>query len=335
MSRYSRQILFPPIGTEGQKRIEQSQVLIVGCGALGTAQANALVRAGLGRLRIVDRDFVEESNLQRQLLFEESDARDNIPKAIAAEQRLKAVNRSVQVEGVVEDFNESNCEELTEGSQLILDGTDNFEARYLLNEISIREEIPWIYGGAVGSCGSTLTVVPGRTACLSCVFPSSPQGLYETCDTVGILSSAASWTAAIQVAEALKVLIGRWGDLHGCLLTYDVWLNRFGQIQTKPNPSCPVCRGREFLYLEGRGSTRVSLCGRNSVQIHQRDSRRIDLDQLKTRLEKVGPVRANAYLLRCLLNEYELTVFPDGRTIVKGTQDTAVARSLYARYVGG
>ncbi len=335
MSRYSRQILFPPIGAEGQKRIEQSQALIVGCGALGTAQANALVRAGLGKLRIVDRDFVEESNLQRQLLFEESDARDNLPKAIAAEQRLKAVNRSVVVEGVVEDFNASNCEELTEGSQLILDGTDNFETRYLLNEISIREEIPWIYGGAVGSAGSTLTVVPGRTACLSCVFPSPPQGLHETCDTVGILSSAASWTAAVQVAEALKVLIGRWDDLHGCFLTYDVWLNRFGQIHTQPNSSCPVCRRREFLYLVGRGSTRVSLCGRNSVQIHQRESRRIDLDQLKTRLEKVGTVRANAYLLRCLLNEYELTVFPDGRTIVKGTQDTAVARSLYARYVGG
>ena len=334
-SKYSRQTLFPPIGVEGQKRICRSQVMIVGCGALGTAQANALVRAGIGRLRIVDRDYVEESNLQRQLLFDEADARENLPKAVAAERKLKAINGEVQVEAVVADFDHRNGEELAEGFEVILDGTDNFESRFLLNEVSIRSEIPWIYGGAVASSGSTMTIVPRRTACLSCLFPAPPQGMYETCDTVGIISSAASWTAAVQVAETLKVLLNRWEDLHGCFLSYDVWENRFAKMRVPSNPSCPVCRERRFVYLEGRGPTRVSLCGRDSVQIYQRGKRRIDLNELRERLEKVGPVKANDYLLRCTLERFELTVFPDGRTIVKGTQDPALARSLYSRYVGG
>ncbi len=334
-SKYSRQTLFPPIGVDGQKRLRRSQVLIVGCGALGTAQANALVRAGIGRLRIVDRDYVEESNLQRQMLFDESDARENLPKAVAAERKLKAINGEVEVEGVVADFDHHNGEELSEGFEVVLDGTDNFESRFLLNEISIRGEIPWIYGGAVASNGSTMTIVPGRTACLSCLFPAHPQGLHETCDTVGIISSAASWTAAVQVAEALKILLARWDDLHGCFLSYDIWENRFAKMRVRPNPSCSVCHERRFVYLEGRGPTRVSLCGRDSVQIYQRGKRRIDLNELRKRLEKVGPVKANGYLLRCILERFELTVFPDGRTIVKGTQDPALARSLYARYVGG
>ena len=334
-SRYSRQILFPQIGEEGQRRIEGSQVVIVGCGALGTAQANALVRAGVGRLRIVDRDYVEESNLQRQMLFDESDAAENLPKAVAAERKLKTINRLIEVEGVVADLNHRNGEELVKGFDLILDGTDNFETRYLLNELSVREGIPWIYGGAVGSAGSTFTVAPGRTACLSCLFPALPEGLHETCDTVGILSPAASWTAAVQVSEAIKILLGRWESLHGSFLSYDVWENRSGQVRVEPDPNCRVCRRRDFMHLEGRGPTRISLCGRNSVQIHQRGERRLDLEELRKRLEKRGSVRANAYLLRCRLEDYELTVFPDGRTIVKGTQDPAVARSLYARYVSG
>ena len=333
--KYSRQQLFPPIGIDGQEHLRRSQVMIVGCGALGTAQANALVRAGIGRLRIVDRDFVEESNLQRQILFDELDAKETLPKAVAAERKLKAINGEVEVEGIVADFDHRNGEELAKGFGVILDGTDNFESRYLLNEISIRADIPWIYGGAVASSGSTMTIVPGRTACLSCLFPVYPKGMHETCDTMGIISSVASWTAAVQVTEALKILLARWDDLHGYFFSYDIWKNQFAKMRVQPNSSCLVCRKREFVYLEGRGPTKVSLCGRDSVQIYQRGKRKINLKELQKRLEKVGPVKANSYLLRCILEKFELTVFPDGRTIVKGTQDPALARSLYARFVGG
>lgn len=332
--KYSRQILFAPIGPEGQERLLQSKAVILGCGALGTAQANALVRAGVGTVRIVDRDFVEESNLQRQMLFDEADARQSLPKAVAAERKLRQINSGVHVEGVVADADSSNIEEYIEGFGVVLDATDNFETRYLLNDAAVKLGIPWVYGAVVASYAATMTILPGRTACLACVFPKPPLGMHETCDTVGVIGPAVSWAAAIQSTEALKILLGRQSDLHGSLLAYDLWNNRFQQVKISPDPQCAVCAGREFAYLEQGGATHISMCGRNSVQIHQTAARRIDLEALKTRLAPFGAVQANDFLLKCSLHPYELTVFPDGRVIVKGTRDPAVARGLYARYIG-
>ncbi len=334
LEKYSRQILFQPIGAEGQQKLLGAKAVIVGCGALGTAQANALVRAGIGALRIVDRDYVEEGNLQRQILFDEADAAESLPKAIAAARKLKLINSDVAVEGIVADADSRNVEELVDGFQVILDGTDNFETRYLLNDVALKLGIPWIYGAVVASYAATLTVLPGRTACLACVFPQSPRGMHDTCDTAGVISPAVAWAAAVQVTEALKILLGRIEELHGSLLAYDVWKNRFQQVKPQADRRCQACGARNFVHLEGGGPAHVSLCGRNSVHIHQREPRNLDLAVLKTRLARFGPVRANAYLLKCFLDRYELTVFSDGRAIIKGTQDPAVARGLYAKYIG-
>ena len=227
-----------------------------------------------------------------------------------------------------------NVEQLVSGLDVILDGTDNFETRYLVNDAAVKLGILWIYGAAVGSKATTMTVLPGRTACLACVYPELPKGIHPTCDTLGVISPAVAWAAAIQVAETLKLLLGREEDLHGSLLACDVWKNRFQQVRPRRDPQCRVCGARQFVHLEGGGATHVTLCGRNSVQIHQRQPRALDLAALRTRLEQFGPVRANPYLLKCLLDPYELTVFPDGRAIVKGTQDPAVARGIYAKYIG-
>jgi len=332
--KYSRQILFQPIGGEGQEKLAAAQVVIVGCGALGTAQANALVRAGVGRLRIIDRDYVEESNLHRQSLFDEADAAESLPKAVAAERKLKRINSEVHVEGLVADLDSRNIEELVAGFQVMLDATDNYETRYLLNDVALALGIPWIYGAVVASYATTLTILPGRTPCLACVFPRPPQGLHETCDTVGVISPAVAWAAAVQVTEALKILLGREADLHHSLLGYDLWKNHFQSIKPARDPQCRACAARDFVYLRGAGPTRISMCGRDSVQIHQSEARGLDLQALKTRLEQFGPVRANEFLLKCFLDPYELTIFPDGRAIIKGTQDPAVARSLYAKYIG-
>ena len=332
--RYSRQILFRPIGAEGQAKLLRSSVVIIGCGALGTAQANALVRAGVGWVRIVDRDFVEASNLQRQILFDESDAASNLPKAVAAERKLKLINSDVRVEGIVADAESHNIEDLVGGFQLILDGTDNFSTRYLINDVSVKLGIPWIYGAVVASYAATLTVIPSRTPCLACVFPKPPQGMQDTCETVGVIAPAVAWAASIQVTEALKVLLGRFEELHGSLLACDLWKNRFQQIKPSINSACRVCGAREFTHMEASSAPSTTLCGRDAVQISQRDSRGLDLEVLRTRLAKFGVVRGNEYLLRCYLGEFDLTIFPDGRAIIKGTHDSAVARSLYAKYIG-
>jgi adenylyltransferase/sulfurtransferase len=332
--KYSRQILFPPIGAQGQEKLLESKAVILGCGALGTAQANALARAGVGTLRIVDRDFVEESNLQRQILYDEADARERLPKAIAAARKLQQINSDVQVEGVVEDVDNRNIERLVAGFQVVLDATDNFEARYLLNDVSVKLALPWIYGAVVASYATTMTILPGRTACLACVFPSPPEGTYDTCDTVGVISPAVSWAAAIQVTEALKILLGRQQELHGAMLAYDLWTNQFQKVRPRRDPQCRVCGAREFAYLNHTGPTHTSLCGRDSVQIRPATSRHLDLAGLKTRLEKFGRVRSNEFLLIFSVDAYELTIFRDGRAIVKGTHDPAVARSVYAKYIG-
>ena len=332
--KYSRQILFGPIGPSGQQKLLASRVVIVGCGALGTAQANALVRAGVGALRIVDRDYVEESNLQRQMLFDEADAADNLPKAVAAERKLRAINSGVTVEGVVADVDSRNIEKLVEGYQVILDGTDNFETRYLLNDVALKLRIPWIYGAVVASYATTLTILPGRTPCLACVFPTPPQGMHDTCDTVGVISPAVAWASAIQVTETLKILLGREAELHGALLAFDVWKNQTQQVRPKIDLQCRACQRREFVHLESAASENTTLCGRDAVQIRPRQSRALDLSALKNRLAQFGVVKGNEYLLRCSVDAFELTVFPDGRAIVKGTDDPAVARALYAKYIG-
>ena len=332
--KYSRQILFAGIGEEGQRRLLASTAVMVGCGAIGAAAAQLLVRAGLGRLRIVDRDFVEHSNLQRQALFDEPDARDSLPKAVAAERKLRSINSSVIVEGIVSDLNPRNAAELLNGFDVILDGTDNFESRLLINDFAVKSAKPWIYAAAVAGYGVTMTIRPGTTACLACLLPTEPQGIEETCDTVGVLGPIVSLIASLESAEAMKLLAGRENDLHEKLISCDIWKGHFQSVRVERNLQCRACAHREFTYLDGDAQPRITLCGRDSVQIHER-GRTLDLEVLKTRLAPaVDDVRHNEFLLRFRVAPYEMTVFADGRAILKGTKDPAIARSLYARYVG-
>jgi molybdopterin-synthase adenylyltransferase len=312
---------------------------LVGCGAIGTVTASLLVRAGLGRLRIIDRDFVEASNLQRQTLFEEEDARRALPKAAAAECRLSAVNSDVIVEGVVADLSPKNVRELLGGFPLILDGTDNFETRLLMNDASIALDTPWIYTAAVGSYGVTLPIRPSVSPCLACLLESDGStasgAADETCDTVGILNSAASVIASLQAAEAVKFLTGKSDFTASTLTSCDVWNGRFQSMRAERSLSCRACVRRDWKFLEGEAQPHITMCGRDSVQIHERN-RLLDLNTLGKRLSEasVSSVRSNEFLLRFCVAPYEMTVFADGRAIVKGTQDPAVARSLYARYIG-
>ncbi len=343
--KYSRQTLFAPFGLEAQERLLAASAVLVGCGALGTAQASLLARAGLGRLRIVDRDFVEPSNLQRQTLFEEADAREALPKAVAAERRLRAINGDVRVEAVVADVTPRNAAELLRGFSLILDGTDNFETRFLLNDAAIHFHVPWIYGAVVGSYGLTMTVLPGETACLACLLEGEEgkraTGAEETCDTVGVLNAAVGVIAAQQAAEAMKLLGGRREALHGRLISYDVWSGRSQAVRVARRAGCRACARREFTFLEGEAQPHVTLCGRDSVQIHERN-RSLDLQELGRRLAIVArDIRGNDFLLQFRVPApgeegaaFQITVFSDGRAVFKGTTDPAVARSLYARYVG-
>jgi len=337
--KYSRQILFAGIGEDGQEKLLGASAALVGCGALGTVVANLLVRAGLGRLRIIDRDFVEPSNLQRQTLFEEADAREALPKATAAERRLRAINSDARVEGVVADLTAENSEELVGGFQIVLDGTDNFETRLLLNDIAISRNIPWIYAAAVGSYGVTMTIRPGETACLACLTEGEEKaaalGAEATCDTAGVLNAAVGVIASIEAAEATKLLAGKPEALNQRLISCDVWSGRFQSIRIARNPDCRACGRKEFAYLAGEAQPHITMCGRDSVQIHER-GRRLDLDELGRRVAQASTdgLRHNEFLLRFRVPPYELTVFADGRAIVKGTKDPAVARSLYARYIG-
>lgn len=331
--RYSRQILFPGIGKSGQLRIQGAAVCIVGCGALGSFQAEALVRAGIGRLRLVDRDYVDYSNLQRQWLYSEDDARDESPKAVAAARRLRQLNRHVEVEPLVTDLTPSNAEELAAECDLILDGTDNFETRYLLNDLSVKRSVPWIYGAAIGSYGVVMAVVPDRGPCFACVYPEAPQGLQPTCDVNGVLASATASVAALQVAMALRLIVG-WPDYECLIHTVDVWSGTTKQVRAGGrDPECKVCRQRDFRYLDGKRRVPVSLCGRNAVQLHE-TARPLDLRQLADRLRPFGEVRVNEFALRIAVPKYDLTFFPDGRAIVKGTTDVGIARSVYAKLIG-
>jgi molybdopterin-synthase adenylyltransferase len=334
--KYSRQVLFSGIGPEGQQRLLGSRATIVGCGAIGAASANLLVRAGVGAVKIVDRDFVEPSNLQRQTLFDESDARLALPKAVAAEHKLRSINSGVGVEGLVADLSAQNADELLSGCDLILDGTDNFETRFLINDFAVKSGRPWIYAAAVRSYGLTMTVRPALTPCLACLLESgaSPPPLDQTCDTVGVLGPIVNLIASWQVAEALKILSGRTDALDGRLLSTDVWTGHTQAIRVARNPECRACAKHHYTYLEGQAQPHITLCGRDSVQIHERH-RALDLAALARRLHPVvGEVRQNDFLIRFRVAAYEMTVFADGRAILKGTTDPAVARSLYSRYLG-
>ena len=332
--RYSRQVLFQPIGEEGQRLLAQARAGIVGCGATGSVVASLLARAGVGNLRIIDRDYVEPSNLQRQTLFDEADAAESVPKAIAAARKISAFNSQVTVDARVSDLTPSNVEDLLTGLDFTLDGTDNFETRYLINDFAVSRGMPWVYTAAVGSYGVSMNVLPGETACLACVFPDSPRGTIDTCDTAGILASAVNFAASIAVAEALKLAVGHRDHLRRALVSYDVWTNEYATVNAdKPRNDCRACGAREFVHLSGERRPHISLCGRNSVQIHERE-RPVNFEEITPRLSALGTVRHNEFVLKFWHEPYELTLFPDGRAIIKGTTDTAVARSLYARYVG-
>ncbi len=337
--RYSRQVLFAEIGSEGQKLLSRSRVAIVGCGATGSALASSLARSGVGMLRILDRDYVEPSNLQRQSLFDENDARESLPKAIAAARQIARFNSQIQVEPQVADLTPANVENLLGGVDLILDGTDNFETRYLVNDYAVKNSVAWIYAAAVGSYAATLNVLPGDTACLACVFPDPPRGTVATCETAGILNSAVNLVASIVATETLKFLVGArsvgaLSKMRRSLLSWDVWTNERAEVSAaRPLPGCRACGARNFIYLAGEGRPHITLCGRNSVQIHEQQ-RPVDFIEMTIRLRPHGTVRHNEFVLKFWREPYEMTLFPDGRAIIKGTTDSSIARSLYARYIG-
>ncbi len=332
--RYSRQTRFAPFGPGGQQRLGRSTAVIVGCGALGTVQATLLARAGVGALRLVDRDYVEISNLQRQVLYTEADAEAAIPKAEAARRHLLAANSGIQIESHISDLDAANADELLGGADVILDGTDNFETRMLMNDFSVRESIPWIYGAAVSSYGIAMPVLPGDSACFRCVYPEPPTGAQPTCETAGVLGPVTSVIGSIQAMEAIKVLAGRTGSVRRKIFTADLWTGPVREIAMPPrDPDCQTCGRREFVYLTSGRRAPVSLCGRNAVQIHER-RRPLDLTELAGRLTGLGAVRANEFALRFNDGEFDVTVFPDGRAIIKGTTDPGVARSVYSRYLG-
>jgi adenylyltransferase/sulfurtransferase len=333
-NRYSRQTRFAPLGESGQARLACARAAIVGCGALGSFHAASLARAGVGFLRLIDRDYVEWNNLQRQWLYEESDARDALPKAIAAARAIARINSSITVEPAVADLTPPNIDELFEGVGLILDGTDNFETRYVINDFAVRAHVPWVYGAAVSSYGLVMPVLPGETACLRCIYPDPPSGAQPTCETAGVLNSITTLIGALQSTIALQILSGNAAAVPRKITSVDVWTGRIHQTkQPGPQSDCPACSRGEFPWLEGSRRAPISLCGRNAVQIHER-SRPIDLSALAAELTPLGQVRANEFALRFFTPPYEITIFPDGRAIVKGTTDTALARSLYSRYIG-
>lgn len=332
--RYSRQRLLPEIGNEGQSRLLESRVAVVGCGALGTVQASLLVRAGVGETILIDRDIVETTNLQRQTLFDESDAAGGVPKAVAAARSLRLVNSEVRVIPEATDLTALNVERLLGTAQVILDGTDNYETRYLINDVAVKRSLPWIYGAAVGTRGSIMPVVPGVTACLACLFPSPPSERQPTCDTAGVLNAVTALIASLQVAEALKVLVGRPESLCKRLVTWDAWSGSRSSVGAdRPDANCEVCGRRQFPRLTAEVVKSAQLCGRDAVQVPG-GNRRVNLDSLESRLRALGSVRSSEHFLRFDCPPHELTVFPDGRAIVKGTRDLALARSLYARFVG-
>ena len=334
LERYSRQTRFTGIGEDGQRRLAAATVAVVGCGALGSFHAAALARAGAGRLKLIDRDYVELSNLQRQWLYTESDAASAMPKAAAAAAHLAEANSEIVLETHIADLTPGNIDEILEGCDLVLDGTDNFDTRYLINGYAVQSAIPWIYGGAVGSYGLAMPVIPGRTACFECIYPEPPSGAQPTCETAGVVNTLTAVVAAWQTSLALKIITNGAASVEARITTIDVWDGTVRQVaMPDPDPNCPACVLHTCRHLQGEGRPPISLCGRNAVQIHDR-RRPLDLAALAARLAPLGEVRANEFAIRFIVPPHEMTIFADGRAIVKGTTDPGLARSLYSRYIG-
>lgn len=340
LDRYIRQMRFQPFGDSGQEQLAKSRVLVCGCGALGSILANTLTRAGVGHTRIVDRDFLELNNLQRQVLYTEQDVDDGLPKAIAAQRHLERINSSIEIEAIVADVSSANILDLADGVDCIVDGTDNFETRFLINDASVQTGIPWVYGGCIGAEGQTMTILPNETACLHCLMQAGPPppGTTPTCDSAGILSMIINVIASIQACEAIKILSGNLEAISRKLQVFDIWENRIRQIDLsalRNGNNCPACNNREFAWLNGEmGSQTAVLCGRNAVQLSFPEHSGVSLDELKEKLQTVGQVTCNSFLLKLAVEDVAVTVFPDGRAIVQGTEDESKARSIYAKYIG-
>jgi len=348
LARYQRQMIFPPLGETGQMRLQAATVVIVGCGATGTALSNLLVRSGVGRARIIDRDFIELNNLQRQILFDEADIAANLPKAEAAARKLRQVNSDVQVEGLVADVNPGNVLDLIGDADLVLDGTDNFSTRFLLNDACLHLAKPWVYTGVIAAYGLTATFIPDGadaklpgnrqpTGCLRCMLEEVPApGTTPTCDTAGVIAPAVALLTAVAAGEAMKLLAGN-GKLNPGVIHMDVWNHDYAQFQAPRRADCPACGARNFEFLNAQvGTTSAALCGRNAVQVVVTGGRTLDLTMLAHQLQPVATrVMQNNYLLRAQIDGYEFTVFPDNRAIIKGTEDEDLAKSLFARYLGG
>lgn len=339
LERFSRQILFQHMEEKCQKVLMDSCAVVVGCGALGTVSSSYITRAGIGQIRIIDRDFIEKSNLQRQILFDENDIAEGLPKAIAAQRKLRQINTGITVEGIVTDVNYVNIEELTKDADIIIDGTDNFETRFLINDFCIKSNIPWIYGACIGSSGLTMNIVPPTTPCLRCVFEIMPQmGTFPTCDTAGVIGPIAGVIGSIQATEAIKILIGKYESASKTLIEIDVWDTKVKQIDVSDLSGlndCPTCKLHKYSYLEAEdGVMTTLLCGKNAVQVMCRNISNIDLVQLAKRLTSISDVSSNEFMLRFKVKDNEFTVFPDGRAIIKGTNDLSTAKSLYSKYLG-
>ena len=331
--RYSRQILFSPIGKEGQKKLAESNAVIIGCGALGTVIATVLVRAGVGKIRIIDRDFIEYHNLQRQVLFDEDDIKNRLPKAVAAERHLRKVNSTIEIEGIVADVNYTNIEKLVRGADIILDGLDNLETRFLINDTALKAKIPWVYGGAISSFGMTMNIIPDKTPCLRCVHSTTSGGMSLTCDTAGVIAPAPFVTASLQSTEALKILIGD-EHINQDLISIDVWTADLKRFKIKRRPDCPACGGK-YEFLDAQFGTKTTvLCGQNAVQVLNPGTKHVSFEQLESHLKNIGKVSHNEFMLDFKVDSQEMVVFPDGRAIVKNTADESLARGLYAKYIG-
>lgn len=337
MSRYARQILFSDIGEVGQERLSSACVVILGCGALGSIQAEILARAGVGKLKIIDRDVLEESNLQRQALYDEQQVEERLPKVIAALQRLRKINSSIEIEGEIADITSQNIESFIDGADLVLDATDNFETRFVLNDACLKHNIPWIYGACVSSYGLSMNILPQRTPCLRCVFEEMPPpGSLQTCDTAGVIAPIVNVIASIQCTEALKILVGADEDLRPGMLNVDLWDGRFIPVEMKePRSDCPACQHQQWDYLSGKHSQNTTvLCGRNTVQLMPSQRQSVDLKELAERLKGQGRVTHNPFLVRFEIESSIITVFPDGRALIEGTKKASEARSIYAKWIG-
>lgn len=339
LDRYARQIRFAPFGEQGQRKLVESRALVCGCGALGSVIANTLVRAGVGHVRIVDRDFLELNNLQRQVLYDEDDVAAGLPKAIAAQNRLQRINSDIEIEAIVADVDHTNIERLLAGVDVLVDGLDNFETRFLLNDAALNFNIPWVYGGCIGAEGQTMTILPGETACLRCLMSETPPpGTTPTCDSAGIMGPVINVIASLQSMEAIKILSGHREAISRKLTVIDVWESTLRQVKLaglRDSADCPACQRRDFPWLRGeRGSHTAVLCGRNAVQLSFPGREAISLESLAARLAGIGQVTRNKFLLRLNVDQFLITVFPDGRAIIGGTEDIAEARTVYARYIG-